>query len=124
MTTRPKALIPLYDASADLACTITDGEIPERVATIERLRTALRRLERTPHGMVLHLPPADDVEDDVRRFAVDEKRCCRFWGFEVTRTPDEVVLRWDAPPTADELVDALVRYFTSDEPLGDLRGLL
>jgi hypothetical protein len=31
-------LVPIYDATAPIACTITDAEIPERVALVERIR--------------------------------------------------------------------------------------
>ena len=120
MTTR----IPLYDASAPVACSIAPEEIPGRIATIERMRAELERLERTEHGLLLHFP-ADrpDLEADLRAFAVDEKRCCQFWGFAVT-TP-ALALRWDGPPTAAELLAQLERFFLDpDEPIDFLAGLL
>jgi len=45
---------------------------------------------RTEHGMELTFPNRADVEIDVRRFAVEEKRCCAFWGFDVTSDADTV----------------------------------
>lgn len=41
-------LIPIYDATAAIACTITNTEIPERIALIERMRTAMTTIDRTP----------------------------------------------------------------------------
>ena len=115
---------PLYDDSRPLTCSLEQGEVPERVELLERLRGALRSVERTEHGMLLHFPSAPDVEADLRRFAVDEKRCCAFWGFAVETTGDEVTLRWDAPPTAGELVDQLLEWLAGERPLPDVTGLL
>ena len=83
-TMRPVKLIPLYDETADICCTITDAEIPARIALIDEMRTALVGLERTEHGMLLRFPADAAIEAKVRQFAVDEKRCCEFWGFGVT----------------------------------------
>ena len=116
--------IPLYDETATISCTITPEEIPERIATIERMRTELTRLERTEHGLLLHFPPAPALEADLRQFTVDEKRCCQFWGFEVRTDDGGLALRWDGPPTAAELVDRLVAFFEGDEPADFLAALL
>ena len=116
-------LIPIYDETAPIACTITTEEIPGRVELVERMRHNLSCLERTDHGLLLHFPVRDDIEADLRRFAVDEKRCCEFWGFDVARGED-LTFRWDAPPTAAELVDRLEAFFLSDESALDLAGLL
>lgn len=115
--------IPLYDESATIACTITAAEVPDRIAVLERMRLHLDRLERTDHGLRLHFPPAEGLEADLRRFADDEKRCCQFWGFDVSTDPG-LSLRWDAPPSAAELVDRLEQFFTGTEPASSLDGLL
>jgi hypothetical protein len=60
----------------------------------------------------------------VRRFALDETRCCTFWGFEVEADAAEVSLRWDGPPTVDELLDRLHAWFRGEEPLPAIRELL
>jgi hypothetical protein len=75
-------LIPIYDATAAIASTITNTEIPERIALIERMRTAMTTIDRTPTGLLLHFPNQPDVRADLGAFAVDEKRCCQFWGFD------------------------------------------
>ena len=36
------------------------------------------------HGLLLHFPKSPDIDADLRGFTVDEKRCCTFWGFDVT----------------------------------------
>ena len=115
--------IPLYDSTTPIACTITPVEIPERIELVERLRANLDSLERTQHGMLLHFPARAEIEADLRRFAIDEKRCCQFWGFDVL-TGDELTLRWDAPPTTEALVDQLEAFFRGDQPASVLAGLL
>jgi hypothetical protein len=119
---REPRLIPIYDDTEPVACTLTAAEIPERLALIERLRSALLSLDRTPTGLLLHFHT--ELRGDLAAFAVDEKQCCRFWGFEVTEEPAGVALRWDGPPAADELLDRLHTFFTTDAPLTALDGLL
>jgi hypothetical protein len=119
-----KQLIPLYDASAPIACTISNAEIPERVDLIERMRTALLRIERASTGLLLHFPRDDAVRADLRTFAVDEKRCCQFWGFDVLESADGLALRWDGPPAVNDLLATLHTFFTSDAPISTLEGLL
>jgi hypothetical protein len=117
-------LIPLYDETAPIACTITNAEIPERVAVVERMRDAMISLDRTATGLRLHFADSPDVRADLATFVVDEKRCCQFWGFAVTDERDGVALRWDGPPAVDDLLDQLQRFFTTDEPVSILEGLL
>ena len=75
-------------------------------------------------GAIDRAPVAQRSLADVRRFAVEEKRCCAFWGFAV-ETGAGLTLQWDAPPDATELVDGLEAFFTGDGPLSDaLAGLL
>jgi hypothetical protein len=116
--------IPIYDATAPIACTISTVEIPDRIELVERIRTNLTAIERTPDGLLLHLPPTPSNRADLERFAVDEKRCCQFWGFAVTPDDRRLTLRWDGPPGAHELLDRLHGYFTGSEPLTEIAGLL
>ena len=116
-------LIPIYDATAPIACTAGD-ELPIRIAQIERLRAHLRRVERTEHGLLLSFPGRPEIEDDVRRFAVEEKGCCAFWGFAVAVDGDGLTLRWDGPPDTGEIIDRLHEFFEGDEPLALDSGLL
>jgi len=116
--------IPIYDASAPIVCTIGDDEAAERVALLERLRQALDHVERTEYGLLLRFSDEPPIATDVQQFAVDEKRCCHFWGFEVGSRSGELTLRWDGPPGAVDLLDQLHSYFVGDEPLGALTALL
>ena len=116
--------IPIYDATAPITCTADSDEIPERIELVERMRTYLDRIERTPHGLLLHFPARPEVDAVLRRFAIDEKRCCQFWGFAVDTHDDDLTLRWDGPPAVDEYMDRLLAYFEGDEPLTAISGLL
>lgn len=117
-------MLPLYDKEAAIACTITDEEKPSRVDSVLRMKASLGSLERTEHGMVLHFAPGDGIEQTVRQFAIDEKRCCEFWGFQVESSPENLSLRWDAPPDAMPMIDRLEEFFTSDKPVVELSGLI
>lgn len=119
-----RRLIPIYDDTAPIACTIGSEEIPERLELIERMRTAMTAIERTSTGLLLQFPDAPDVAADLEAFAVDEKRCCQFWGFDVIRGDDRLALRWDGPPAVDDLLDRFEAFFTSTDPTSTLAGLL
>jgi hypothetical protein len=121
---KARKLLPLYDDSAPIACTIGAEEIPDRIAIVERMRAATTSLERTETGLLLQFPREPEIEADVRRFVVDEKRCCQFWGFAVIEGDDEIVLRWDGPPSAGELLDRLDALMRSDDPVESIQGLL
>lgn len=116
--------IPIYDDTVPLTCTISGAEVPARVELIDRMRDRLDRIERTAHGLLLHFPARPDVDVDLVRFTVDEKRCCEFWGFAIDRAEAELALRWDGPPDAQDLLDELLAYFQGDEKLTAVSGLL
>ena len=116
--------IPIYDATVPIVCTAGAAEVPRRIDEIERLRTNVIRVEHGERGMLLHFPNRPELAEDVRRFTLDEKQCCQFWGFDIAAVGDELILRWDAPPTAQDLLERLTAYFAGDEPLSAISGLL
>ncbi len=119
-----KKAIPLFDATVPIACSIDPGEVADRIAVVERMRGNLTGLERTEYGMLLTFPNRPDVDADLQKFAVEEKRCCQFFGFAVATEEAALTLQWDAPPDAQELVDRLERFFQGDESASFLQGLL
>ncbi len=119
-----RRLIPIYDDTVPIACTIANAEIPDRVALVERMRAGLRMIERTPAGLLLHFPDDTALRSDLATFVIDEKRCCQFWGFEILDERDGVALRWDGPPAAADLIHRLEAYFNGDESISVLEGLL
>jgi hypothetical protein len=116
--------LPLLDEGAPLACTLAAADLPARVALLERLRGVASVVERTPHGLLLRFPIDATIEADVRRFAVDEQRCCTFWAFSVGQDDDELVMRWEGPAAAGDLLDHLHGFLLGTEPIGSLGGLL
>ena len=115
--------IPIYDATAPITCTATSDEIQVRVELLARMHEHLTRIERTEHGMLLHFPNRPDLDADLHQFTADEKACCQFWGFDIATTDEQLILRWDAPPTVDGFVDRLIAYFQGDDPTA-IAGLL
>lgn len=113
--------LPLYDDTVPVVCTVGQDEIPARIEQIEAMRTSLRSLERIEHGLFLTFDRSTYVT--VAQFALDEKRCCTFWGFEVVSDADTVTLRWDGPPTARPILDRIATFFEGTEPAGALGGL-
>jgi hypothetical protein len=96
----------------------------ERLAFIETMRTALLTLQRTEHGMLMHFQADPKLEKQLRAFAIDEKSCCQFWGFELTAGSEKLMLRWDAPVSAQPLIDRLEAFFRDKERSVGLDGLL
>lgn len=123
-TARVKLLLPLYDVTAPVVCTISPEDKADRIAVMNRMRAATTSIERTHIGLLLHFPREAALEAAVRRFALDEKRCCQFWGFAVVADDDELVLRWDGPPTAGPLLDTLESVLRSGDPIESIEGLL
>lgn len=107
-----------------IACTIEEAEVPERIVLIERMRGAMTTLVRTPNGLLINFTPEPSVEADVRRFALDEKRCCQFWGFEVAADPETLMLRWEGPPDAQSMLDRLADFLQGVDPASTLSALL
>lgn len=116
--------IPIYDDTVGVACTAGSDELPVRIEQVERLRGHLIRFERTADGLLLHFPNSPEVEAEVASFTVEEKACCAFWGFAVSTSDDELALRWEGPPSVEDLFDELVAFFESDRPLTAFAGLL
>ncbi len=68
--------IPIYDATEPITCTIDDKDVSSHLELIERMRLNLEHIDRTAHGLLLTFAKRDDIEADVREFAVVEKGCC------------------------------------------------
>ena len=117
-------LIPIYDDTKPITCTIGADDVSGHLELIERMHANLTSIERTEHGLLLHFPPRDDVAADLAAFTSFEKGCCQFWGFDVQRRDDELHLRWDGPPSTVDHMDLLLGYFEGDQPLTEIPGLL
>ncbi len=111
----------LYDATQPIVCTIEAPDVGPHVATLERLRAAVRAVERTDVGLVARLDNSDRIAADVERFVAEESRCCRFWGFDVVIDGD-ITLRWEGPPETQAFIDAVAAYLRGELPIGRLFG--
>ncbi len=116
--------IPIYDDTVPIACTAGRDETANYIEVVERTRSNLHHVDRTEHGLLLHFPLRPDIEADVRQFAIDEKRCCQFWGFQIETIGDALTLRWDGPPDANDILNRLHDAFESDVPIASVSGLL
>ena len=115
---------PIYDPNTPIVCTLNHHDLDERFQLLDTMRSALTVVERSPHGLILRFPPDPKIAADVRRFAADEKQCCRFWGFDVTATATHTTLRWDGPPDSSAILDDIQRYLEGDESVDAFAGLL
>ena len=75
--------------SLPIACTLTPGDLRERLALIRRLTTeALLGHDR--HGLVLALRYAPAALERVCAMVASEQHCCAFLKFEIREQADVV----------------------------------
>jgi hypothetical protein len=82
------------------------------------MRAVTLEAERTVAGVLLSFPPSADGL--FKQFSVSEKQCCAFFGFRF----ESGRLRWEAPPGASEMMDAIHRFFSYPGYLVDELELL
>jgi len=98
--------LPLFDAREPIACTIEAGQRSGRRDLLQQMRAATREIERTEAGVLLSFPPSADGLFE--QFSISEKQCCAFFGFRF----ESQKLRWEAPPDAFGMMDAIYRFFS------------
>jgi hypothetical protein len=98
--------------SLPIACTLTPGDLRERLSLIETLtREALLGYERD--GLELALRYAPEAVERVRAMVAGEQHCCAFLDFYVREQPDAVHVTITAPENAREAADELFEHFTA-----------
>lgn len=102
--------------SLPIACTLTPGDLRERLALIRRLTTeALLGHDR--HGLVLALRYAPAALERVRAMVASEQHCCAFLKFEIREQGDVVHVTITAPENASDAADELFEQFIpADQP--------
>ena len=102
--------------SLPIACTLTPGDLRERLALIRRLTTeALLGHDR--HGLVLALRYAPAALERVRAMVASEQHCCAFLNFEIQEQGDVVHVTITAPENASDAADELFEQFiAADQP--------
>ena len=101
--------------SRPIACTLTPGDLQERLALIRQL-TAEALLGHDRYGLVLALRYAPQAVDRVRAMVASEEECCAFLKFEVREQPDAVLVTITAPENAGEAANELFEQFTAAHP--------
>ncbi len=98
-----------------IACTLTGGDLRNRLAWIATLnRDALRGYERT--GRMLRLRYAPHAAQQVWELMRQEQACCAFLRFEIHQEAHAVTLTITAPEEGRTTVDALFEPFLSARP--------
>lgn len=96
--------------SLAIACTLTSGDLQERLAHIRKL-TAEALLGHDHNGLVLALRYAPEAVAGVRAMIASEQHCCAFLNFEVREQADVVHVTITAPEDAREAADELFEQF-------------
>jgi hypothetical protein len=96
--------------SLPIACTLTPGDLQERLALIRGL-TAEALFGHDRSGLVLVLRYAPEAVERVRAMVAREQHCCAFLNFEIREQPDAVHLTITAPENARDAADELFQQF-------------
>ena len=97
-----------------IACSLSAGELPERMAQMAALgHDALidTRIEGTRAR--LRFAAAAHVRERIDAIVAAESRCCAFLTMRVTSEAGVVVLNIDAPDGADHVLSEMVDAFTA-----------
>jgi hypothetical protein len=93
-----------------IACTLTAGDLRDRLAWIATLnRDALRGYDHADLTLRLRYNP--QAMQQVRELMRQEQACCAFLTFEMHEQTDAVTLTIKAPEAARSMVDALFEAF-------------
>ena len=93
-----------------IACTLTAGDLRDRLAWIAALnRDELRGYDHA--GLMLRLRYSPQARQRVAELMRQEQACCAFLTFEMHEEPDAVTLTIKAPEEAQTTVDALFEAF-------------
>jgi len=103
-------------ASLPIACTLTPGDLRERLGLIRAL-AADALLSHDRNGLVLTLRYAPEAVERVRAMVAGEQRCCAFLDFDVREQPNGVHVTIAAPENARDAADELFEQFTAPKHL-------
>ena len=101
--------------SLPIACTLTPGDLRERLGSIQTLtREALLSYRR--NGLELTLRYAPAAVERVRAMVAGEQHCCAFLNFEVQEQSDSTLVTITAPENARDAADELFAQFIAEAP--------
>ena len=94
-------------AEVPVACTLSAGEVPGRVAEWRAVLDRARHRAATATGVRVSVPSEPGLAGRVAELARAEQGCCAFFAFTLALDADEIVLDVAAPPDARDVVAAL-----------------
>ena len=99
--------------SAPVACTLTRGDLRQRLQWIQDLaRESLREVRREP--LTLHLRYDASAAAHVRDMVRKEEACCAFLHFDLRDDAHGVQLTITAPEAAREVANELFAHFAPE----------
>lgn len=103
------------DVIEPLACTLSPGEMQDRMACVSALtEDALRSFQR--RDLTLELIYTKDAVERVRQMVHQEQTCCAFLRFSLVEREDTVLLTITAPEEARVAADVLFTQFVRAAP--------
>jgi hypothetical protein len=95
-----------------IACSLGAGDLSDRLREMAELgRAALLDVHHEPRRAELRFATGAGVRDRVERIVAAESECCAFLAMSVADEPDVVVLRIEAPDSAEPVLQDLVDAF-------------
>lgn len=91
-----------------IACTLTPGERPARLAEFAALAVRLSSWTRTETALRLRFPVRAGVEERLRALTAREQECCAFLSFNLARVGDDWA--WDIEAPDDASASALDEF--------------
>jgi hypothetical protein len=105
---RPLLAVAPKPEAAAIACSLEGAAMAERLAAWRAVSSRALAVQQTTAGVLLRLPADAELAATVARLAGAEASCCSFLSLSLIIGADEIELRIDAPPGAEELARALV----------------
>ncbi|HEY3188726.1 MAG TPA: hypothetical protein VGJ70_14695 [Solirubrobacteraceae bacterium] len=97
------------------ACTLSQAEMPDRLAETAVLGRSLRSSVVTEGRAVLRFRGDADTRARAAAFVAAESVCCSFLSMELFDEPDALVLTVEGPEGAEPMVRELVAALTAAE---------
>ena len=91
-----------------IACSLDPAAASDRLAEWRAISARAVVLTPTPTGVLVQFPADASLAAEVAALASAEASCCPFFALSLTMGDDEMHLRIDAPPGAEELARQLV----------------
>lgn len=98
---------PGHRADPAIACTLSPGEMPDRMGDWQAVLAQVTDRERTPDGGLRLSLDARVPLDELARLAAAEQGCCAFFAFAITIDHRGIALEVRAPEAAEDIVTAV-----------------